>query len=141
VVINLESKLELTRGLGKRLLAWSLSNFVIGGLIFFFFSPLLLLRGIGIQGVLWGIIDALIALFTLFKQNDRPIEKISKILRINTGLDIGYQAVGASLFVFFWQDPFIAGNGLGVIIQGAFLFVLDFYYYYKFKNLEIDEAA
>jgi len=132
--INLASKTGLTQGLGRRLLIWSISNLIIGGL-FFFFSPISFLQGIGLQGILWGLIDAVIALFTLFKQSNQLIEKISKVLRINIILDIGYQLVGILLLVFLWQNAFLAGNGLGVIIQGSFLFVLDLYYYLRFNQL------
>ncbi|MHA3962126.1 MAG: DUF6992 family protein [Candidatus Thorarchaeota archaeon SMTZ1-45] len=128
------SNTGLTQGLGRRLLTWSILNVIIGGL-FFFISPFSFLKGIGLQGILWGLIDAVIALFTLFKQNTQLIEKISKVLRINIVLDIGYQLVGITLLVFFWQDAFLAGNGLGVIIQGLFLFFLDLYYYLRFNQL------
>lgn len=85
--------------------------------------------------MLWGFIDVVIASFTLFKQQDDPASKLAKILLINVGLDVGYQAVGVILLLFFGQDPFIAGNGIGVIIQGAFLFILDLYFYRKMKRL------
>lgn len=129
----MSKKRELARGLGRTLLVWSFSSLVVGLLLYLFSTPFL--RGIGLQAMLWGFIDAVIASFTLFKQQDEPASKLAKILLINVGLDVGYQAVGILLFVFLGQDPFIAGNGIGVIIQGAFLFFLDLYYYRRMKRV------
>jgi len=132
-VNELSKKRDLARCLGRTLLGWSFSSLVVGLLLYLFSTPLL--RGIGLQAILWGFIDVVIASFTLFKQQDNPASKLARILLINVGLDVGYQAVGVILIVFLGQDPFIAGNGIGVIIQGAFLFFLDFYFYQKMKRL------
>lgn len=130
---ELTEKRKLARTLGRTLLAWAFSSLVVGLLLYLFSTSLL--QGIGLQAMLWGFIDVVIASFTLFKQQDDPASKLAKILLINVGLDVGYQAVGVILLLFFGQDPFIAGNGIGVIIQGAFLFILDLYFYRKMKRL------
>ena len=131
--MRLEAKMKLTRGLGKTLLTWSVLSITSG--ILLYLTPFLFIQGVGLQAIIWGIIDAVIALFTLYKQSKQDLDKISMVLRINVGLDIIYQIIGFLLLVFLWQDLFIAGNGLGVIIQGAFLLVLDLYYYSKFRQL------
>jgi hypothetical protein len=131
--------LELSRGLGKTLLVWSLGSFILGLILFFTTFPIA--QGIGLQAMLWAVIDGIVASYTLFRQKDEPVSKLARILKINTGLDIVYQVVGVLLIVFTWQNQFILGNGLGVIIQGAFLFVLDFYYYRQFKSLVLEEAS
>jgi hypothetical protein len=125
--------------LGKKLLLWSISSLIVGVLLYLLSEPLI--QGIGLQAIFWGIIDAVIALFTLFKQRDEQIEKMAKILRINIGLDIVYQVIGVLLLVFLWEDAFIAGNGIGVIIQGAFLFVLDLYYFLRIRIVSIIEVT
>lgn len=77
--------------------------------------------------------------FHLIQAKRSAAAKLARVLYINVGLDIIYQLVGLLLLVFVWHDLFIAGNGAGVIIQGAFLFVLDLYYYRKMKTVAISE--
>lgn len=129
----MERKLALSRGLGRTLMAWSVASFISGILLYLTAIPRL--QGIGVQAVLWGIIDAVIALFTLYRQRDEAPEKLARILLINVGLDVIYQVVGIILIVSMWLDPFAVGNGVGIIIQGAFLFILDLYYYARMKQL------
>jgi hypothetical protein len=131
--ILLTTTLQLTRGLGTRLLVWSLGSFVIG--IFLFFSTTPLLQGIGLQAMLWGVIDGFIGAFAFLGKKEQPAENIARILGINVGLDVIYQLIGLSVLLFLWQDAYMMGNGIGVIIQGAFLFVLDLFYYTRFKQL------
>ena len=114
-------------------MAWSVASFISGILLYLTAIPRL--QGIGVQAVLWGIIDAVIALFTLYRQRDEAPEKLARILLINVGLDVIYQVVGIILIVSMWLDPFAVGNGVGIIIQGAFLFILDLYYYARMKQL------
>ncbi|TFG27026.1 hypothetical protein EU527_19025 [Candidatus Thorarchaeota archaeon] len=132
----MDIKLKLSQGLGKTLLIWSISSIIVGLILLTYFTPII--QGIGFQAILWGIIDAVVAALTLFKKDNQSIGKMTRILGINVGLDIIYQLIGLFLLLFMWQDAFIVGNGIGVIIQGAFLFVLDLYYYHQFKQLTIE---
>lgn len=122
---------RLARRLGMALIAWSIASIFIG--IVLFFIPISILQGIGLQAVLWGVIDALIAVAGVLRNRELPSDKVARFLQINVFLDIGYMVVGVLLIVLLWMDSFILGNGIGVIIQGAFLFVLDLYFYQKFK--------
>ncbi len=131
--------MELSRGLGKTLLVWSLGSFIVGLILFFTTFPIV--QGIGLQAMLWAVIDGIVASYTLFKQKDEPADKLARILKINTGLDVIYQVVGVLLVILVWQNPFIVGNGVGVIIQGAFLFFLDLHYYRRFKPLALEEES
>jgi hypothetical protein len=124
---------RLVRQLGRALVAWSIASIIAG--VILLLVPVSLLQGIGLQAVLWGIIDILIAMVGIFRQKDQSADKAARFLRINVFLDIGYMLVGMLLSVFLWVDPFILGNGIGIIIQGAFLFILDLYFYQKFKVL------
>jgi hypothetical protein len=125
--------LKLARRLGFSLIAWSLSSIVIGTILFLVAFPVL--QGIGLQALLWGIIDAIIAVFGVFRAKEQTAKKAARFLRINMYLDIVYQLIGVLLIVFLWQDAFLLGNGIGVIIQGAFLFVLDLYFYRRFTTI------
>jgi hypothetical protein len=121
----------LARRLGLILIAWGIASAVIGGVLLL--VPNSLLQGIGLQALLWGIIDLIIALVGVFRSKEQPVEKITRFLRINVCLDVIYQIVGLVLIVVFWANAFLVGNGIGVIIQGAFLFGLDLYFYRKFQ--------
>ncbi len=118
---------RLIRRLGLALIAWSLANIGIG--IVLLLVPLGVLQGIGLQALLWGIIDALIAGVGIFRNMEQSADKAARFLRLNVFLDVGYQLVGLLLIVFLWHNAFILGNGIGIIIQGAFLFVLDLQFY------------
>ena len=124
---------RLSRRLGTALIVWSIASIISG--IVLVFAPVSLLQGIGLQAVLWGIIDAIIALAGVLRNKEMSVDKATRFLRINVFLDIGYMLVGSVLILLFWVDPFILGNGIGIIIQGAFLFGLDLYFYQRFKLL------
>jgi hypothetical protein len=129
----MESK-KLARRLGVALIAWSLASIIIG--IVLLLVPISVLQGIGLQALLWGFIDVLIAVVGVLRNKEMPGDKAARFLRINVFLDIGYVAVGILLIVFLWVDSFILGNGVGIIIQGAFLFMLDLFFYRKFMALD-----
>ncbi len=124
---------KLVRQLGRTLIVWSIVSIIAG--VIFFVVPVSLLQGIGLQALLWGIIDILIAVVGIFRQKEQSAAKAARFLRINVFLDIVYMLVGVILIVFLWVDSFILGNGIGIILQGAFLFILDSYFYQKFKAL------
>jgi hypothetical protein len=100
--------------------------------------------GFGLQAVVWGAIDAGIAVFGLHNTRKSIRQaasddaeaataraktdalRLNRLLWINTGLDLVYVAGG-----LVWaltrgaSDPFAAGTGWGIVVQGAFLFVFD----------------
>ena len=125
---------RLARRLGMALIAWSIASIIVG--IVLFLVPISVLQGIGLQAVLWGIIDVIIAVAGVLRNKEMSAEKAARFLRINVFLDIGYMVVGVVLILLFLVDPFLLGNGIGIIIQGAFLFVLDLYFFRKFKALD-----
>ena len=124
---------RLAHRLGTALIVWSIASIISG--IVLVFVPVSVLQGIGLQTVLWGIIDAIIAVAGILRNKKMPANKAARFLRINVFLDIGYMLVGSVLILLFWVDPFILGNGIGIIIQGVFLFGLDLYFYQRFKLL------
>ncbi|MFW9909591.1 MAG: DUF6992 family protein [Candidatus Thorarchaeota archaeon] len=123
---------NLNKTLGNTLLIWSMAS-IITGIALYFFSYYLLLQGIGLEAMLWGSINLVIA-FVLLRRREHILEKIRRELTISIGLDFIYPIIGLPLIVL-GQDEFLIGNGYGIIIQGAFLLVLDLAYLRKFKQL------
>ena len=126
--------------ISKRLLQWSIGSILVG----------LLMRyggkfgkNLGNQFITWGLIDAAIAVGgQMAKRNridhmDNPgrpeikakeASNLSRLLWLNAGLDVLYIIVG-----YLWAkrdkgDGAARGNGLGVIIQGAFLLFFDIFH-------------
>lgn len=120
------------RALGV-LWAWGLGSVSAG-------VPMLLsrdqrIRQAGVQSVVWGAIDAALAWFgrrgarAKISQgaNDGPRQarRFRMILLINAGLDVGYVVSGWVLLRGARGRDQRVGMGLGIIIQGLFLFMYD----------------
>jgi hypothetical protein len=96
----------------------------------------------GAQFKVWGLIDALIALFGTRSVKARrsrlpdpyypqvlqeETRGLRDLLWINTALDLVYIAGGILLVLFRGRsESRWRGHGFGIIIQGAFLFLFDF---------------
>ena len=97
------------------------------------------LKGCAFQFLIWGLIDALIALAPPFfrkirgKRHIENLTKLKKILLINSFLDLGYIAIGTIIFIGIFNINEYNGHGIGVIIQGSFLAIFDTYYAVKIK--------
>lgn len=127
---------DFQRFLSLRLLLWALVS-IFGG-CFFLISGDSFWRGFGLQAVIWGTIDAGIAFWGqrgLSKRINAPFDPaeaaqknrwLRRVLVINAGLDIFYTAAGIVLALTLgrWQ-PFQAGMGWGIVLQGIFLLVFD----------------
>jgi len=114
--------INLNKRIGLPLLVWGAINMLAG--IFTLFSPSDLIRGVLLQAFFWGLIDGILGLGTFLRKKSFDLEKIKKILLVNVYLDVGYVVVGI-LLILFGGNVFLMGNGLGLIIQGAFLFIVD----------------
>ncbi len=124
--------------LSRRLLLWSTLS-IVAGAIMLLAGDAPWWRGFGLQAVVWGAIDAGIALFgqraSQKRQASAPpgpettareARNLRRLLWINTGLDVLYVAGGLLLVSTRGQsDPFAAGTGWGIVLQGGFLFVFD----------------
>ena len=81
-------------------------------------------RGFGRQTATWWAVDGAIACAgRRGRRRKGPTDptRLRRILLLNAGLDVGYLAVGARLSrTERWR-----GDGLAVLVQGAFLLVLD----------------
>ncbi len=119
----------------RRLLTWSLFS-LIAGLVMQVGGAAL--RAVGMQFVAWGAIDASIALVGQNQSRKRQASaeantpailaaetsRLRRLLWLNTALDVLYLIGG---FAAAWRrgDERWRGHGLGVLIQGGFLFIFD----------------
>ena len=126
---------KLKQDVGKRLIPWGVLSIIIG-LILYFGLLNTILGGIGLQALIWGAIDVIIALSIIYKQKEQSVTKIAKTVSGSIKVDILVQIIGLVIIVVFFQNPFYMGNGIGVIIQGFFLLVLDSTYLKELRNLE-----
>ena len=118
------------RTVSLRLLTWSVLSMAAGALLWRGGSPFW--RGFGVQALGWGAIDALIA-FSGLRPGQQPsaeparaARNLRRLLWFNTALDVGYMAGGLWLARSKGQDDANwRGQGWGIVVQGAFLFVFD----------------
>ena len=118
-----------------RLLAWGAASVLAGSAIGALFaarrsgSPLL--AHFAIQTAAWGAIDLILAGLAwrgLAMRDADGAARLDRLLWLNTGLDVGYVAVGVTLAVAGWtlgRRLGAVGAGLGVVVQGMALLVLD----------------
>lgn len=133
----------------RQLMRWAVAS-VVAGAAFLAARSRPEHTGIGIQFVVWGAIDGLIAGFgrigTQRRLNTTPdpaapavIERetrnLGRLLWLNALLDVGYVLGGVLLTrrepVEKWR-----GHGIGVIIQGGFLFFFDLLHALSLKRLK-----
>jgi hypothetical protein len=117
------------------LLVWGLLS-IVGGLSFLYFNNSFM-DAVGFQFIIWGAIDALIAIFPSVirmlrkERKEQNLNKLKNILLINSFLDLGYIMIGCLIFIGFFEINQYNGHGVGVIIQGSFLAVFDTFYALK----------
>ena len=107
---------RLTQVLG----GWAAGSVVVGAAL----SAAPRTRGFGRQTAVWGLVDGLIAYGGRRKRaRTGPADpaRLRRVLLVNAGLDVGYLATGAVLV----RRTRFAGDGWAVLVQGAFLLVLD----------------
>jgi hypothetical protein len=81
----------------------------------------------------WGAVDLLLVLATWRGLEYRDLAgftRLDRFLWLNVGLDVGYAAVGVTLAITGWRlgrRLGLVGAGLGVVVQGLALLVLDAY--------------
>jgi hypothetical protein len=130
--------------ISRHLLLWSALSMLGGALLILFLTPFW--RGVGVQSVVWGVIDAGIALFGLYTMRRkrfhpeantpqvlrREARALRRLLLVNVGLDVFYVVAGVVVLLTF-DTPFAHGNGVGVLIQGGFLLLFDAFYATRVK--------
>lgn len=137
---------KLQSRISRQLLVWSALSLVVG-VALLFATPFW--RGVGVQALVWGAIDAAIAGFgegTLRRKLKRPdadhpdvllreTRNLRRLLLINAVLDVLYIVAGGVVLSTFTTD-FARGNGVGIIIQGGFLLLFDAFYAFRVQRLE-----
>ena len=118
-----------------RLLVWAGSSVVVGTALYALLmlrragSPLL--RHFALQTFAWGLINLAIAgtgMVRLAERDFASATRLDRMLWLSVGLDFGIVLVGASLAITGWalaRRLALVGAGIGVIVQGAALLVLD----------------
>ncbi len=129
---------DFNKRLTRRLLAWAVASVGLGAR--FLQQKDGYSQGLGTQFVGWGAVDGLIALVGGLlagrrrsqpdgdtpEQRSAEARNLSRILAINTLLDVGYVLGG------WWlartkgaADRTWRGHGRGIMVQGGFLFLFD----------------
>jgi len=125
-----------------RLGIWALFSIVFGVVILLAKRQNLAAQHFSVQFIVWGLIDGIIVLFGL-RDNSRPdlvaAIKLREFLWLNEGLDVGYVAVGITLIIVGrWSkvnSASLIGAGLGVMIQGFLLLLLDGLLLWQLPNI------
>jgi hypothetical protein len=124
------------RAVSRRLATWAAVSATLGG--FMSLGRSAFWRGVGAQFIGWAVVNLAIALFgqrAALKRERRPDAHNPAVLRkeasgmftllwFNAGLDILYMIGGAWLARRAHSDGG-KGTGVGIILQGLFLFVFD----------------
>jgi carboxylesterase len=130
---------QFKRKLSSRLLTWAVLSIAAGVVLLLGFSSPFW-NGVGIQCLAWGGVDAGLAFAARLsgrrskvrkgrEAEKKESNKLFRILWINTVLDFLYIGAGIVLVITIGKRvPAAAGHGTGVIIQGAFLLLFDFFH-------------
>ena len=120
-----------------RLIVWGAGSVLVGTVLLLGVllrrrrSPLL--THFAIQTAAWGAVDLLIAAVAWQGRGYRDLAgftQLDRILWLNVGLNAGYVAVGVTLALTGWalaRKLALVGAGIGVVVQGLALLVLDLY--------------
>lgn len=130
-----DTLLSLERGHLLRLALWGGASLLLGSALLAWLilrrqhAPLL--RHFAIQTAAWGAVDLAICLWSsrgLGLRDFAGAQRLVNLLWLNTGLDVGYIAVGITLALTAWRWGGRAGGigaGIGVVVQGLALLLLD----------------
>ena len=119
--------------------AWGAANVAAGGILLATSGDAAQRRAFGIQSAAWGAVNVGIAAVALSQSADpagmglaealRAENGLGDVLWLNMGLNAGYMAVGATLWIVSSRgvsNPAAwRGHGQAVLLQGAALLVLD----------------
>jgi hypothetical protein len=134
-MVHKETIWEFQKTVSQRLLIWSGLSTALGIVMSLFGA---FGRGIGGQFVGWAVINAAIALGGSFFTDQRKLKlaapdapktlikeasSLQRLLWINAGLDVLYMLGG--WLTMRSDKSYRRGMGLGIILQGLFLFVFD----------------
>lgn len=118
-----------------RLFVWSAASILVGTGLYAWLRAGArrsdLLRHFAVQCIGWGLVDAAFAAVMLPRIALRDVSsatRLDRLLWLNIGLDGGYILVGLALAIVGWRlakHLKLVGAGIGIVVQGAALAVLD----------------
>lgn len=129
-----DTLLNLERGHLLRLGLWAVASVLVGGMLFLLFrrrENTAFLRHFAVQMMAWGIIDGALVAWGwqgLALRDYASATQLQKFLWLNVGLDGGYVGIGITLAAASWilgKRLGAVGAGVGVVVQGFALLVLD----------------
>lgn len=130
-----DSLLVLERGHLVRLALWGAGSVLLGTVLFAMLSwrrtKAPLLTHFAIQSAGWGMVELGLCLWGwsgLSLRNYAGAQQLVNFLWLNTGLDVGYVMLGATLALAGWRlGPRLSavGAGTGIMLQGVALLLLD----------------
>lgn len=127
---------DFQKAVSRRLVTWAALSAAAGG--FMLLGRSAFWRGVGMQAIGWAVINAGIAFFgaraatrrerlpgaQLPYTTRKESTTLHNLLWINAGLDILYM-IGGGWMARRAADDRGRGTGVGIIVQGAFLFIFD----------------
>lgn len=130
-----DTLLELERGHLLRLGLWAGVSILAGALLLAFIvwrkHQAAFLRHFSIQTLAWGVVDMAIVAWAwrgLAYRDYASSLELQHFLWLNVGLDAGYVGIGLTLALTGWlvgRKLGALGAGVGIVVQGFALFVLD----------------
>lgn len=130
-----DTLMDLERGHLLRLGLWAVLSVLVGAFLLAFVywrkSNTPFLRHFAVQMLAWGLLDSVIVAWSwrgLEYRDYAHAMQLQKFLWLNVGLDAGYVGIGITLAITGWmlgKRLGVLGAGVGVVVQGFALFVLD----------------
>lgn len=130
-----DTLLVLERGHLERLALWGAASVLLGTVLLAWLAlrrmDAPLVKHFAIQMAAWGAVDLGICAWAyrgLGLRNYAAAQQLINFLWLNIGLDVGYMLLGATLAIACWRlgpKPAGIGAGVGIILQGAVLWLLD----------------
>ncbi|GCE16594.1 DUF6992 family protein [Dictyobacter kobayashii] len=121
------------------LCSWGMGSVILGSILSWVGHPFW--KQFGLQALIWGAIDGALAIFGIRSARRKELRLIQgelsvtderkevrsfyRILAINAGLDVLYVLSGMWVLARFSAQPERQGLGLGILIQGLWLFCYD----------------
>ena len=118
-----------------RLVLWAMTSAVLGTALVTIITLRRLaapiIRGFAIQTTVWGVLEVMAAVVRwqmLAMRDVSSARRLDHLTWFTVGLDVGIVGVGVTALVVAWlsrQRLNLTGAGLGIIVQGLGLLVLD----------------
>ena len=118
-----------------RLVLWAMTSAVLGTALVTIITLRRLaapiIRGFAIQTMVWGVLEVMAAVVRwqmLAMRDVSSARRLDHLTWFTVGLDVGIVGVGVTALVVAWlsrQRLNLTGAGLGIIVQGLGLLVLD----------------